>query len=82
MTVNIRFTASVPALIFAGVIVGFVAGAVAYRTAQDVTRSSDQKAMASSPASSATAVQCSRIHGDFRPVIAAIVAKPASIASP
>jgi hypothetical protein len=43
MTVNIRFTASVPALLAAGLIVGFITGALAYRTAQDFTRFSDQK---------------------------------------
>ena len=43
-------------------------------------RGSRRQAAAS--ASSATAAQCSRSHGVFRPVMAAIVAKPASMSSP
>ena len=48
-----------------------------------MTSSSSRPArQAAASASSATAAQCSRSQGVFRPVIAAIVAKPASIASP
>jgi hypothetical protein len=54
MTVNIRFTASIPALIAAGAIVGFITGVLAYRTAQDMTRLSDQKTVAAAQAVAAT----------------------------
>jgi len=44
MTFKLRVTASAPALIAAGLIVGFVMGVLAYRTAQDLTQFSDLKA--------------------------------------
>jgi hypothetical protein len=43
MTFKLRVTATAPALITAGITVGFVAGMLAYRTAQDMTQLSDLK---------------------------------------
>jgi hypothetical protein len=49
MTFKIRVTASVPALVSAGLILGFVIGVLAYRTAQDMTQLSDLKAASAAP---------------------------------
>lgn len=65
MTVNIRFTASVPALISAGLIVGFIVGALAYRTAQDVTRASDQRTAIAAQIPASTASPASGFRTDL-----------------
>jgi hypothetical protein len=43
MTVNVRFTASVPVLVSAGLIVGVLVGALAYRSVEDLVRGSGLK---------------------------------------